>query len=376
MEIGEIETRLLQTSLVREAVITAREDENGLKVLCAYYVADAEIAVHQLRTALAEQLPDYMIPSYFMKLEQMPLTPNGKIDRNALPAPSGDSYTGKEFLEPRTDVEQALASVWQTVLGVKRVGLLDHFFELGGDSIKSIQVSSRMQQAGYKMDIRDMFKYPTIEQLSPHLAVVRRKAEQGEESGEVELTPILSWYFGQQMKHLHHYNQSIMLHGKEGFDEVALRKALHKLTEHHDALRIVFRRTEQGDYTAWNRRADEGELYQLDVMELRECAERGESVREQLVSAAEEIQAGIDLESGPLVRAGLFHCPDGDHLLIAIHHAVIDGVSWRILLEDLASGYEQALQGNEIHLPDKTDAFRLWSASLRNMPGSRQGSKR
>ncbi|WP_197270633.1 non-ribosomal peptide synthase/polyketide synthase, partial [Paenibacillus alvei] len=364
VEIGEIETRLLQTLLVREAVIVAREDENGLKVLCAYYVADGEIAIHQLRSALADQLPDYMIPSYFVKLERMPLTPNGKIDRNGLPAPSGQAYTGKEYLEPRSEAERTLASVWQTVLGVKRVGLLDHFFELGGDSIKSIQVSSRMQQAGYKLDIRDMFKYPTIEQLSPRMVAVRRKAEQGEESGEVELTPILRWYFGQRGDHLHHYNQSIMLHRKEGFKEEALCKALQKITEHHDALRIVFRRTERGEYEAWNRRADEGSLYYLEVIDFKEKVESAESVQNKLLDAAEAIQAGIDLGSGPLVHAGLFRCTDGDHLLIAIHHAVIDAVSWRILLEDLASGYEQALNGNEIRLPDKTDSFRLWSRQL------------
>ncbi|MEQ7052119.1 non-ribosomal peptide synthase/polyketide synthase [Paenibacillaceae sp. P-4] len=367
IEIGEIETRMLQTSLVREAVIVAREDENGLKALCAYYVADSEISVQQLRSTLAEQVPDYMIPSYFMKLERLPLTPNGKIDRNGLPAPSGQDYSGKIYVEPRNQAEQTLASIWKMVLGVKRVGILDHFFELGGDSIKSIQVSSRMQQAGYKLDIRDLFKYPTIEQISPHLVEVQRKAEQGEESGEVGLTPILRWYFDRDEVSLHHYNQSIMLHHKDGFDEAALRNALHKITEHHDALRMVFRRTEQGEYAAWNRRIEEGELYRLDVLDIKERSagvESEESLHNMFIAEADVIQAGFDIEAGPLVGAGLFRCPDGDHLLIVIHHAVIDAVSWRILLEDLATGYEQALQGSEIRLPDKTDSFRLWSRQL------------
>uniref|UniRef100_UPI00037F048E non-ribosomal peptide synthetase n=1 Tax=Paenibacillus sp. OSY-SE TaxID=1196323 RepID=UPI00037F048E len=359
IEIGEIESQLLKAESVRESVVVAREDGSGQKVLCAYYVADRELTVNELRGKMAEELPGYMIPSYFMQLEQMPLTPNGKVDRKGLPAPEGSAHTGTEYVEPSSAAEKMLAAVWQAVLGIERVGASEHFFELGGDSIKSIQVSSRLRQAGYKMEIRDLFKYPTIAELSLHIQPAGRMADQSEVVGKAELTPIQRWFFAQRFADPHHYNQSIMLYRKEGFDEAAIRKTLEKIAEHHDALRMVFRKTESG-YAAWNRGIGEGELYRLNVADFR-----NESACGPLIAAqANEIQGGIDIETGPLVRAGLFQCADGDHLLLVIHHTVIDGVSWRILLEDIAVGYEQALKGEEVRLPSKTDAYRTWSERL------------
>nr|WP_083858705.1 non-ribosomal peptide synthetase [Paenibacillus sp. OSY-SE] len=360
IELGEIEAQLLQAAAIRETVVVAREDESGQKALCAYFAADSELTVSELRSALAAQLPDYMIPSYFVQLERLPLSANGKIDRKALPSPEGSLYTGTEYVAPRTEAEKTIAVVWQAVLGIERVGVTDHFFELGGDSIKSIQVASRLQQAGYKLEIRELFKYPTIAQLSLQVRPVARMADQGEVAGEMPLTPILSWFMEQEFANPHHFNQSIMLHRQEGFDEVAIRKTLHNIVEHHDALRMVFRKTEHGGYKAWNRGISEGDLYSLDVADFKEDPECGRSIE----AKANEIQSGIDLQTGPLVKAGLFHCADGDHLLIVIHHTVIDGISWRILLEDIADGYEQALKGQEIRLPVKTDSYRIWSEQL------------
>ncbi|WP_241752459.1 non-ribosomal peptide synthetase, partial [Paenibacillus alvei] len=366
IEIGEVESKLLKVESVRESVVVAREDQNGTKALCAYFTADRELTVSEMRSALADELPAYMIPSFFVQLERLPLTPNGKVDRKALPAPEGGAHTGVEYVAPRTEAEQALAIVWQTVLGVERVGILDHFFELGGDSIKSIQVASRLLQAGYKLEIRDLFKYPTIAQLGSHLQQGSKIADQAEVSGDVPLTPILSWFFEQQFEDPHHYNQSVMLFKKQGFDEAAIRSTLQAVTVHHDALRIVFRRNEQGEYMAWNRAIEEGELFHLDVLDLRgNASDRGEDeVRQVIETKANEIQSGFDLHNGPLVRAGLFQTDEGDHLLIVMHHGVVDGVSWRILLEDIASGYEQSLKGEPIRLPSKTDSYRTWASQL------------
>ncbi|NEW09936.1 amino acid adenylation domain-containing protein, partial [Paenibacillus sp. SYP-B3998] len=360
IELGEVEAQVLKIASVKEAVVIAREDEASQKSLCAYFVADSELTVGELRDTLSQELPGYMIPSYFMQIAQMPLTSNGKLDRKALPAPEGSASTGGEYVAPRNETERTLATVWQAVLGSERIGVMDHFFELGGDSIKSIQVSSRLHQAGYKLEIRDLFKYPTIAQLVSHVQPVARIADQGEVTGEVTLTPILKWFFEQPLADPHHFNQSVMLHRKEGFDETAIHKVMRKVTEHHDALRMVFRMADNGGYIGWNRGIAEGQLYSLEVVDFR-----GEAKLEQAIEAkVNEIQSRMNLETGPLVNAGLFQCADGDHLLIVIHHSVIDGVSWRILLEDIASGYEQAVQGEEIRLPAKTDAYRIWSEQL------------
>ncbi len=166
IELGEIEAQLLKLEGIQEAVVVAREDAAGQKQLCAYVVADQVLTVSEWRERLSKSLPSYMIPAYFVQLEKLPLTPNGKVDRKALPAPEGSIQTGSAYVAPRTEVEQTLASIWQGVLGVAKVSIMDHFFELGGDSIKSIQISSRLYQAGYKLEMKDLFKYPTIAKLS------------------------------------------------------------------------------------------------------------------------------------------------------------------------------------------------------------------
>ncbi|KPV61276.1 bacitracin synthetase, partial [Paenibacillus sp. A3] len=359
IELGEVEAKLLNVASVQEVIVLAREDVSGQKYLCAYFVADTELTVSGLRGALAQELPGYMIPSYFVQLERMPRTPNGKLDRKALPAPEGSVQTGAEYAAPRTAVEQTLASVWEGVLGATRVGIRDNFFDLGGDSIKSIQVSSRLFQAGYKLEMKDLFKYPTIAELSPHIQAVSRIAEQGEVTGATKLTPIQHWFFERQTAAPHHYNHAVMLYREDGFEEEALRALMTRLAEHHDALRLVFRRTDHG-IEAWNRGVDEGELFTMDIFDFK----NEEDCAAALETKANEIQSGIDLSEGPLMKLGLFRCADGDHLLIVIHHLAVDGVSWRILFEDFAAGYEQAARGQAIQLPQKTDSFQLWAERL------------
>ncbi|WP_426333525.1 amino acid adenylation domain-containing protein [Paenibacillus silvae] len=358
IEIGEIEEQLLNIDAVQETIVLARQGKSGQE-LCAYLVASHPLALGELRSALAETLPNYMIPAHFVQLPRMPLTPNDKIDRKALPAPEGIALTGNAYVAPSNEAEQTLADVWKAVLNADRVGVTDHFFELGGDSIKSIQVSSRLHQAGYKLEIRDLFKYPTISQLSLHVKPTGRTIHQGEVTGDMSLVPIQRWFFESAFADPHHFNQSVMLYRKEGFDEEAVRQVLQKLTEHHDALRMVFRQTEQG-FSARTRAIQEGSLFTLDMFNFMDA----ENPMQAVETKATHIQAGIHLENGPLVKAGLFRCADGDHLLLAVHHAVVDGVSWRILMEDFALGYDQAGKGEEIRFPSKTDAYHFWSEQL------------
>lgn len=222
-----LKKRLLKIDSVQETIVIAREGKSGQE-LCAYLVASLPLTLGELRSALAQKLPNYMIPAHFVQLLQMPLTPNDKIDRKALPAPEGNALTGGEYVAPRNEAERTLADVWQAVLNADRVGVTDHFFELGGDSIKSIQVSSRLHQAGYKLEIRDLFKYPTISQLSLHVIPIGRTIDQGEITGETALTPIQHWFFESSFADPHHFNQSVMLYRKERFDEEMVRQVAAK----------------------------------------------------------------------------------------------------------------------------------------------------
>ncbi|WP_081481590.1 non-ribosomal peptide synthetase [Paenibacillus elgii] len=359
IEIGEVESQILKVESVQEAIVVAREDEAGQKQLCAYFVAERELTVSELRAVLSGELPGYMVPACFVQLERMPLTPNGKIDRKALPAPEGIVNTGVEYAAPRNAVEQTLVSIWQTVLGSPRIGILDNFYDLGGDSIKSIQVSSKMLQAGYKLETKHLLKTPTISELSPHVQVAYSNVTQEEVEGLVKLTPIQYWFFEQNSAAPGHFNQAVMLYREQGFDEAAVRKTMQQMVEHHDALRLIFRKTETG-YEAWNRGLDSDSLFSLEVFDFTAA----DNCAQAIEMKSSEIQSHIDITEGPLVKLGLFRCAEGDHLLIAIHHLAVDAVSWRILLEDMASGYEDALNGRDIRFARKTTSFQTWAEQL------------
>ncbi|MGG4217920.1 non-ribosomal peptide synthase/polyketide synthase [Paenibacillus jamilae] len=363
IEMGEIEAAILRADYMQEAIVLAHANSQNQHELVAYYVAEREVSGSELRKLLSEELPNYMVPSHFVQMQHMPLTPNGKIDRKALPAPEQISRSTQEYVAPRTAEEQALARVWEAVLGGGPVGLTDQFFDRGGDSIKAIQVSSRLLQAGYKLDIKDLFKYPEVAELATHLRVSETQlADQEEVSGAVLLTPIQQWFVEQRQPVPGHFNQAVMVHREQGFEEEALRQALTQLAVHHDALRMVFHKAEQG-WEAWNRGVKEGKLYDLEVADFKE-GPHGSALGQAIEAQASAIQSSIRLDEGPLLKAGLFRCADGDHLLLAIHHMVVDGVSWRILLEDLSNAYEQAIRGEAIQLPAKTDSFRIWSERL------------
>ncbi|MZQ80588.1 amino acid adenylation domain-containing protein [Paenibacillus sp. 5J-6] len=353
IELGEIQAALLKHPEIQAAVAVVRESEAGQKTICAYVIAERELAVAELREFLASELPGYMIPSYFMRLESLSVTANGKLDAKALPAPPSEVNTGAAYEEPRNETEAKLSQIWQDVLRMERVGIHDPFFHLGGDSIKAIQVIYRLSNEGMKLEIRDFFQYPTIAQLSLHVKAEAVAAEQGTIEGEVALTAIQMWFFEQYGREAH-FNQALMLHSRERLEEAALRRTFEQLIRHHDALRLVFSASGQ-----IHRGADE------PSMELHRFDFRGTShVNERIEAEASQLQSGMNLAEGPLVRLGLFHTDQGDHLLIVIHHLLIDGVSWRILLEDFASVYRQALSGEELRLGAKTHPYRDWSIGL------------
>ena len=357
IELGEIESQLLKHDNVKEAVVLCREDSEGNKFLYAYIVADTELSVMELRDYLSRELPDYMIPSYFSQLDSMPLTPNGKVDKKALIS-FEKMNSGIEYIAPSNEIEKALAGVWEDVLGVKRIGVNDNYFSQGGDSIKAIQIASRLQKQQLKMEIKDLFQHPTIRELSSYIKVAGKKAEQGVITGEVPLTPIQNWFFREQFTNMHHFNHSVMLHSINGFDDILIGKVFGKIVEHHDALRMVYK-IENERIIQYNR-GIEGHLIELEIIDLSnelDCTSR-------LEEEANRAQSGINLAEGPLVKLRLFKTAQGDHLLVVIHHLVIDGVSWRIILEDFTTGYLQASKGQEMVFQDKTNSFKDWAEKI------------
>ncbi|MBX4267619.1 amino acid adenylation domain-containing protein, partial [Clostridium estertheticum] len=229
IELGEIENQLLNHEAIKEIIVLDRKDENDAKYLCAYIVSEKELTVGELRSYLSKKLPDYMIPTYFMQIEKMPLTPNGKLDRKALPEIDGKINTGVEYVAPRNKIEEKLIKVWAEVLGVERIGIDDDFFTLGGDSIKAIQVCARLGRYNLKITVSELFANPTIRESSINTKQKDKQINQTVIEGKVELTAIQRWFFERKFINMHHWNQSFMMYSKEGFDEKVIEKVFSKI---------------------------------------------------------------------------------------------------------------------------------------------------
>ncbi|PTT91574.1 hypothetical protein DBR29_11070, partial [Pseudomonas sp. HMWF005] len=260
------------------------------------------------------------------------------------------------YAAPRNELEQRLAEIWQDVLKVERVGLNDNFFELGGDSIISIQVVSRARQAGIRFTPKDIFQHQTVQRL----ATVARQSDavqmqQGDVLGEALLTPIQHYFFNSDIPARHHWNQSILLTPAHALQAAALEQALQHLQRHHDALRLRYRQTDNG-WQQTHAPAEQAHAL-LRTFVLDDSA--------ALPALCLDLQRSLDLHDGPLMRAALVELPDASQrLLLVIHHLVVDGVSWRILLEDLQSAYQQLSRGQAVSLPAKTSAFKAWGQRL------------
>ncbi|MBV9648507.1 MAG: amino acid adenylation domain-containing protein, partial [Pseudonocardiales bacterium] len=361
IELGEIEAALATHPGVDQVVVAAREDQPGTKRLVGYVVPAGDDAptVAQLRAYLGEVLPDYMVPAAFVMLETLPLSPTGKVDRKALPAPELIGEPTAEFVAPQTAAERVLAEVWASVLGIERVGVHDNFFELGGDSILSIQVVSRARRAGVRVSTKDIFLRQTIAELAANLGA-GAASEQLDEvviAGPAPLTPIQHWFFATYGE-LSHFNQSFVLEMAEDLDIDALSAAVDAVVAHHPALRMRFSQ-QDGEWRQDIVPAETSAV--LDRCDLSDV-ESGDRlvVLERTASAA---AAGLSITEGPVLRA--VHCDAGpgqrSWLFVAVHHLVVDGVSWRILLSDLELAYHQACRGESIELDPVGTAFTQWA---------------
>ncbi|MES1244615.1 MAG: amino acid adenylation domain-containing protein, partial [Acidobacteriota bacterium] len=365
IELGEVEAMLCLHPGVREGIVAARKDEAGGSRLVAYVVPreSAPPPWSDLQRFLRERLPEHMVPSAGVFLAALPRTPHGKLDRLALPAPSGSA--AREPAAPRTPAEEVLAGIWADVLGIARSGgrveIHDNFFELGGDSILSIQVVARASRAGYRITPRQLFEHQTVASLAAVASRVQEiEADRGPVTGAFSPTPIQSWFFAQDREEPHHFNQSLLLGLLQRPGPEASERALAALFHHHDALRLRFAK-EPGGWRAWN--ASPGEPVPSSRLDL--SALPPERRREALERAAEQAQESLVLADGPVARAVWFDLePEDGRLLLAVHHLAVDGVSWRILLEDLETSLTQASRGEAVHLPARTTSFRDWANAL------------
>ncbi|MDY7094118.1 MAG: non-ribosomal peptide synthase/polyketide synthase, partial [Acidobacteriota bacterium] len=379
IELGEIETTLREHPRVAETVVLARQEESGDRRLVAYVVPEPgdeedleEPTAAELRKHLETTLAEYMVPSAFVFLDQLPLSPTGKVDRKALPAPEAVRGSDEPHVAPQGVREEILARVWAEVLGLPEVGVEESFFELGGDSILSIQVVARAQQAGLRISAKQIFEHQTIQRLAevaesaPHL-----ESDQGPVEGPAPLVPIQRRFFQRVTLDRHHFTMPLLLEPVEALRPRALERSLELLAEHHDALRLRFPQlveTDSGegviDQQEHAPASSAAESFPLSVVDLSRLPSAAR--RPALEAAAAGLQTTLDLAGGPVARAVSFRLEAGgeERLLLVLHHLVVDGVSWRILLEDLQTAYRAVQADRSPLLPPKTSSLRRWAEAL------------
>ncbi|QPB24431.1 amino acid adenylation domain-containing protein (plasmid) [Rhizobium sp. 007] len=366
IEPGEIAARLCEHARVREAAVVARQDRAGDKHLVAYVVCGPEAGSDDddggglagaLRAHLSGRLPDYMVPSAFVRLEALPLTANGKLDRKGLPAPADDAYARRSYEAPQGEIETALAGIWAELLGLERVGRHDHFFELGGHSLLAVQLSSRLSQAvGVALPLTRLFARPVLSDLAASIVEALSRA------GPQELPAIAAvsrheplvlsfaqqrlWFLAQLDEGSTNYHIPLALRLRGGLDRTAWQRSLDHLFARHEALRSVFVAPE-GKPRVEVLPPDAG----LPVLE-HDLRGRPDAEAALLDLCHEEARTPFDLARGPLIRGRLIRMSDAEHVfLLTQHHIVSDGWSMGVLVRELSQLYRAFEAGEDDPLP-------------------------
>ncbi|WP_033404620.1 non-ribosomal peptide synthetase, partial [Paenibacillus fonticola] len=335
IELGEIEAQLLKVESVREAVVVARETEEGQKDLCAYVVAGCELVASEIRAVLSQSLPGYMIPAYFVQIDRLPLTPNGKIDRKALPAPAAHLHTGAEYIAARTPVEETLVSIWETVLGVSPIGIQDNFFDLGGHSLRATTLVAMIhRELGAEIPLRTVFQEPTIAQMArmiegrdsfvyAMIPTVKPSTYYPVSSAQKRLY-ILSQMDGGELS----YNMPAVITIEGELDRERLEETFRKLIRRHESLRTGFELVE-------------GKLVQRVYEDVPFAVEYTKASEEQSAEMVHTFVRPFALQQVPLLRVGLLEIVQDRHLLLFdMHHIISDGVSMSLFIREFVQLYE------------------------------------
>ncbi|MBD9428408.1 amino acid adenylation domain-containing protein [Achromobacter sp. ACM03] len=364
VELREIAQALLGMTGVMAAEVIIREDEDRQTQIHAYVVPQTgeKLAAEDLRERLARKLPEYMMPSAIMQLDVLPLTANGKVDRKALPLP--EERAAGRYEAPQGEVEQALADVWKQVLRVDQVGRHDNFFELGGDSILTLQIIARARKQGLRFTPKELMERQTVAavaavatQEAAPMATAAATAASSEAGMRFAPIPVQAWFFEQKFEDDHHWNQSLLLSATEVIEPAQVRRAVEALVVHHEALRLTF---ERGADHRWS-------LCSLPpghpVFEEIDLAAEGD-IAVAIENAADRAQRSLSLQRP--FKAVWMNLGGGraGRLLLVAHHLVVDGVSWRVILDDLQAVCGQIREGRTPDLPPVTTSLRDWSTAL------------
>ncbi|WP_150273724.1 non-ribosomal peptide synthetase [Paenibacillus tepidiphilus] len=365
IELGEIANVLSEYIGILQTAVKLLEHGDGSKYICAYYQSNQEISEVVLETYLYSRLPGYMIPHHLIRVPSFPVTQNGKIDVKQLPAPSFSRHSAAEPVQARDNREAILSDVWKEVLKLPVVGIFDDFYALGGDSIKAIQIASRLHQRGIQLLARDIMAYRNIAKLAMHAVTQTQSPAHSTATGEISFTPIVSWFLNQQLTAPHRYTQTVLLRLTTPAAADVLEQSFRKLITHHDALRLSFT-PERGLF--YNDALSEKQFSLLPHTPGLNGTASNEDERHHVFK---QLIGQLDISSRLPIGAALIDYPGRQQeLLIVAHHLVIDGISWRIILEDLFNVYRAIQENTDIMLPDKTASYQEYAAAVQSLSES------
>ncbi len=357
VELGEVASALRALPGVRQAEVITRCTEDGRTQLHGYVVTEPTTTLDtgELRTRLAEALPEYMVPSAIIVLEQLPLNSNGKLDRKALPEP-GAAHTG-QYEAPQGEMEEALAAIWSQVLGVERVGRRDNFLALGGDSMAALRLIARAHRRSLMLTLEQLFRHETLSALAEELERGRGESNapdapaisRAERTGPLPVSPaqFRQWFLWQMDERSTAYHISHALRLKGSLDIEALRHAFVTLVARHESLRTIFRASSEGSAEQIVQRTGRLEIQVTDLSGLSYEAREARASEE----ARRHAQTPFDLLVGPLLRVGLIRLSPEEHVLVTVmHHIVSDGWSMQILVEEFVELYRARAEGREAKL--------------------------
>ena len=363
VEIGEIESALLAIPTVKEALVLL-SNVSDPKMLIAYVTTFESVSGQIIKTELETKLPEYMVPKHIHILNEFPLLTNGKIDRKTLSELEIPNYISESENDnlPTSDRHKRLVEIWEEVLQVKPIGIRDNFFELGGDSILALQIIARAQENSILLSTQDIFEFQTIKKLDDVTFHHMKQTEKNEfmSDSPTPIVPIQQWFFENEFDNPHHWNQSILLRTKEQLNFLSLESAVEQLIQHHEAFNTKFR---AGD-GYWTIVEDRENAYSIEFVDISTHSHKGEKIIKEAIIQG---QSSLNIKDGPLVKAIVFsHKEKKESLLfLTIHHLIVDGVSWRILLEDLQTLYQGIQNNNKVILPAEVTSYKEWAFTLK-----------
>ncbi|MGL5149891.1 MAG: condensation domain-containing protein, partial [Clostridium sp.] len=358
IELGEIEAKLRENINIREAIVLPKKT-NNINTLYAYIISNDKPDITEIRSFLAEELPYYMIPSYFIEITEIPYTSNRKIDRKKLLAMDSVIESNKAFEEGNNSAEEIMIDIWKNVLSHSKVGRNDNFFELGGDSIKAIQVVSRLKKYNLSLDVKMLMKNPILSEVSKYVKEDKSTISQGEVTGNILLTPIQMEFLNNNVE-VNKFNHAITVETKEKLDNSLIKEMFEILVKHHDALRMKY--SYDGKEFLQNNEPYKEGLFNFSSVDISNYSDyEVENIIKDVLDEKNEI---INITDGLLMSVTVFHGREKSYISIIVHHLVIDGVSWRILLEDIENIFVDLQKKNKVNLPKKTTSFKQWANEL------------